>query len=67
MYVYIMKHYQFPYGVAKYATIQEVESCNKLIAKKDYDGLLKTLPNFWIACVDCQPNECDLEPYWKTL
>ena len=62
MYVYIMKIFDFPFDKSRYATKNELDKYNDLIQKQKYNELLKILPEFYIADVDCQPNEYDLEP-----
>ena len=56
-----MRTNKFPYGAAHYASKIELEHKN-LTKDKKYDELLKILPEFYIAGVDCQPNTKDVEP-----
>ena len=62
MYCYIMRTNKFPYGAAHYASKIELDKYNNLLKNKNYDELLKILPEFYIADVDCQPNKKDIEP-----
>ena len=62
MYCYIMRTNKFPYGAAHYASKIELDKYNNLIKDKKYDELLKILPEFYIADVDCQPDKKDIEP-----
>ena len=64
MYCYIMRTNKFPYGAAHYASNQNWinTTINTIIKNKKYDELLKVLPEFYIADVDCQPNTKDIEP-----
>ena len=60
MYVYIMKKYNFPYNKSRYASKSELEAFNQELEIGDYSNLFKN--RFFIADVECQPNDYDLEP-----
>ena len=62
MHCNIMRTNKFPYGVARCASKIDLDKYNNLIKDKKYDELLKILPEFYIADVDCQPNAKDIEP-----
>ena len=55
MYVSIMKNFEFPYDKSRYATKKELEHFNILIKEKNYDELLKILPEFYIFYVIANP------------
>ena len=57
MYCYITRTDKFPYGATHYTSKIELDKYNNLMKDKKYDELLKILPEFYIADVDCQPNK----------
>ena len=60
MYVYLMKKHDYPYGKSRYASVHELETFNSELEIQDYSNFFGN--KFFVAEVDCQPNECDLEP-----
>ena len=60
MYVYIMKKFSFPFNKCKYVSVKDLEMYNKELEAGNYTNLMNN--KLFIVEVECQPNECDLEP-----